>query len=422
MISKMPYLSHRDNTTRKVLLYCLGFFFILQFLVKNAEVSDVGKYLIEIVFLWCLTRGVYRPAIVNSIGIKAPIAIAVLMFLELAVTSVFNAVSFGNIIVGLLGHYLGFFVFFVAIYVFTIDDYKKLFRLFYYYQFVNLGCSLYQYVVLGYYQDLNNGAFTGGATQDFFCGLLVVYYYSSYIRKTESFNKCAFILISSVIIAILQEEKFILAEIAIVVLYQAIVGKKNIRNILVISLFIAAIPVIVSKMGEINGEYASMSLSSTQNIADNLTTEGSGYGFPRIGSLPLITAAFFQDAQDILLGFGCGACENTTLSIADKTFIDRYGDLNYFQYPIQLTYLQTGLIGVCLYVGFFVTLLVYNIIKRKQTAYRFRFVYDIAIMVNIICVALIWYNQTLKWYYAILPYLFLALGPVCTRQIKNNEL
>lgn len=422
MISKIPYLSHRDNNTRKVLLYCLGFFFILQFLVKNAEVSDVGKYLIEIVLLWCLTRGVYRPAVVNSIGIKAPIAIAVLMFLELAVTSVFNAVSFGNIIVGLLGHYLGFFVFFVAIYVFTIDDYKKLFRLFYYYQFVNLGCSLYQYVVLGYYQDLNNGAFTGGATQDFFCGLLIVYYYSSYIRKTESFNKCAFILISSVIIAILQEEKFILAEIAIVVLYQAIVGKKNIRNILVISLFISAIPVIVSKMGEINGEYASMSLSSTQNIADNLTTEGAGYGFPRIGSLPLITAAFFQDAQDILLGFGCGACENTNLSIADKTFIDRYRDLNYFQYPIQLTYLQTGLIGVCLYVGFFVTLLIYNIIKRKQTGYKFRFIYDIAIMINIICVALIWYNQTLKWYYAIMPFLFLALGPVCTRQMKNNEL
>ena len=422
MISKIPYLSQRDNTTRKVILYCLGFFFILEFLVKNAEISDVGKYLIEIVFLWCLTRGVYRPAIVNSIGIKAPITIAVLMFLELAVTSVVNAVPFGNITVGLLGHYLGFFVFFVAIYVFTIDDYKKLFRLFYYYQFVNLGCSLYQYVVLGYYQDLNNGAFTGGATQDFFCGLLIVYYYSSYTRKTESFNKCAFILISSVIIAILQEEKFILAEIVIVILYQAIVGKKNIRNVLVISLFIAAIPVIVSKMGEINGEYASMSLSSTQNIADNLTTEGSGYGFPRIGSLPLITAAFFKDAQDILLGFGCGACENTTLSIADKTFIDRYGDLNYFQYPIQLTYLQTGLIGVCLYVVFFVTLLVYNIIKRKQTDYRFRFVYDIAIMVNIICVALIWYNQTLKWYYAILPFLFLALGPVCTRQIKNNEL
>lgn len=422
MISKMPYLSHRDNITRKVLLYCLGFFFILQFLVKNAGVSDVGKYLIEIVLLWFLTRGVYRPAIVNSIGIKAPIAIAVLMFLELAVTSVFNAVSFGNIIVGLLGHYLGFFVFFVAIYVFTIDDYKKLFHLFYYYQFVNLGCSLYQYVILGYYQDLNNGAFIGGASQDFFCGLLIVYYYSSYIRKTESFNKCAFILISSVIIAILQEEKFILAEIAIVVLYQAIVGKKNTRNVLVISLFIAAIPVIVSKMGEINGEYASMSLSNTQNIVDNLTTEGAGYGFPRIGSLPLITAVFFQDTQDILLGFGCGACENTTLAIADKTFIDRYGDLNYFQYPIQLTYLQTGLIGVCLYVGFFVTLLVYNIIKRKQTAYRFRFVYDIAIMVNIICVALIWYNQTLKWYYAILPFLFLALGPVCTRQIKNNEL
>lgn len=422
MISKIPYLSHRDNNTRKVLLYCLGFFFILQFLVKNAEVSDVGKYLIEIVLLWCLTRGVYRPTVVNSIGIKAPIAIAVLMFLELAVTSVFNAVSFGNIIVGLLGHYLGFFVFFVAIYVFTIDDYKKLFRLFYYYQFVNLGCSLYQYVVLGYYQDLNNGAFTGGATQDFFCGLLIVYYYSSYIRKTESFNKCAFILISSVIIAILQEEKFILAEIAIVVLYQAIVGKKNIRNILVISLFISAIPVIVSKMGEINGEYASMSLSSTQNIADNLTTEGAGYGFPRIGSLPLITAAFFQDAQDILLGFGCGACENTNLSIADKTFIDRYRDLNYFQYPIQLTYLQTGLIGVCLYVGFFVTLLIYNIIKRKQTGYKFRFIYDIAIMINIICVALIWYNQTLKWYYAIMPFLFLALGPVCTRQMKNNEL
>lgn len=422
MISALPYLSQRDNDTRKMLLYCLGFFILLELLVKNAGMSDVGKYLIEIVFLWCLFRGVYRPVIVNAIGTKVPIAIVVLMLLELIVTSAINAVPLGNIIVGVLGHYLGFLVFLIAMYVFTIADYKKLFHLFYYYQFINLGCTLYQYVVLGYYQDLNNGAFTGGATQDFFCGLLIVYYYSSYVRKVESFKKCAFILISSVIIAILQEEKFILAEIAIVVLYQAIVGKKNIRNVFVISLFIIAIPTIVSKIGEINGEYATTSLSSAQNIADNLTTEGVGYGFPRIGSLPLITAMFFQDIQDMLLGFGCGACENTTLSIANREFIDRYGELNYFQYPIQLTYMQTGLIGVLLYVGFFISLLVYNIRKRMQAYYRFKFVYDLAIMINIICIALIWYNQTLKWYYAIMPFLFLALGPVCTRQIIKNEI
>lgn len=422
MIAKIPYLPPRDNSTRKTLLYCLGFFFILEFLVKNIGISDSGKYLIELTFLYFLCRGVYRPTTIHAIGINVPVTFIFLMLLELAVSTFVNSVSIGNTIVGILGHYLGFGVFLIATYVMTVADFKKLFRIFYYYQFVNLGTSLYQYLTLGYYQDLNNGAFTGGATQDFFCGILIVYYYTAYIRHEEPFRKCVFVLLSCFTIAVLQEEKFILAEIAIVVLYQAIIGKKNFKNLMIIIIFVMALPIVITKIGDINGEYASESLSSTTSINENLTDAGAGYGFPRVGSLPLISAMFFHNTQEELLGLGCGICENTTLSFADTYFIERYGHLNYYQYPIQLTFLQTGLIGVILYVGFFVSLLVYNIKRRFFAEEQYKTTYDLAVMINIICIALIWYNQTLKWYYAIMPFLFLSLGPTCTRQIKYKEI
>lgn len=414
------FFTNKDRLNRKLLFLSLILFFALEFLIKNFGISDAGKYLIEIIFLIFFTRGIYRARIVKKLKLAMPFVFLGLITLELLISSILNMVDIGNVFVGILGHYAGFSVFMISIYIMTIDDYKKLFNIFFYYQFVNLACTIYQYFVLGYYQDMNNGAFTGGSSQDFFCGILAIYYYSGYIRKEEPFWKVVFVFLSCGIIAILQEEKFILAEIALAIVYQAVIGKKNIKNIFIISASAILVPIVVSTMGEVNGDYASESLSNSNNIWENLTTEGAGYGFPRFGSTFLISRFFSFSSTNDLFGLGCGACENTNLSWADTTFLDHYGYLNYFQYPIQLGFLQTGWLGIILYIGFFVSIVVYNFKCKKHAPLKYKSYFDVAIMISLICVSLIWYNQTLKWYYAIMPFLFLAMGPVCARQLKNN--
>lgn len=423
MRANMPILTNSDKFTRKLIFFAFILFFLTEFLAKNLEVPDYGKYVVEAIFILLYFRGIYRPRIRRVIGLKWPYIFFILIVAQILFGCILNSVPLGNLAVGLMGHYLGFSVFFVAMYVMTLKDYRSLFNLFFYYQFFNLACTLYQYFVLGYYQDLNNGAFTSGAGQDFFCGILVVYFYSAYLRGKTKLWKLLFILASSACIAVLQEEKFILFEIALVVVYQAIIGKKNVMNIFIITACLLSFSYIVAEMGTINGDYASESLSSSDKIWENLTTEGAGYGFPRFGSTLIITKIFFpNDLMKQLFGLGCGTCENTTLSIADTSFLKQYGDLNYFQYPIQLGFLQTGWTGIILYILFFVSILIYNFKCKIKAPQKIKYFYDIAINISLICIALIWYNQTLKWYYAIMPFFFLALGPVCTRQINNNEL
>ena len=265
---------------------------------------------------------------------------------------VLNVVSIPNVITGLRGQYLCFSIFFASVMVLTLSDYHKIMKCFFYYQIINVFLALYQYFILGLHRDWNNGAFTGGMTQDIFCGVLFLYYYNQYALKRCKTWKMVFVIVSCLFIAVVEEEKFIFLEIALIVGYKALISKKNFKNILVLVFCAVVVPYAVDESGRINGDYSSTTMRDTYSMYEYLTTPGTGFGLPRIGSSVVIQEMFFDNPVKSFVGLGAGACEKTEWSMVDTSFLQRHGMLAYYNFSFQIIFLQTGWLGVLFYLSF----------------------------------------------------------------------
>lgn len=73
-----------------------------------------------------------------------------------------------NVFMGFRGQIMPMALCFGAAAYLTVNDYHRMFDLFYKFQWLNLICTLIQFLVFGLKSDYNNGAFTGGAEQNFF--------------------------------------------------------------------------------------------------------------------------------------------------------------------------------------------------------------------------------------------------------------
>lgn len=421
MIRNNSSSSKRDNIIREYIFYSIIYLFGYELLQKTVGIPSYFVYIADLFYLFFLTRGIFNRKKIHFANIIIAYRLLLYMLIIIVCGWILNMVSVPNIITGLRGQYLCLSVFFASVMVLTVSDYHKIMRFFFYYQFVNVFLALYQYFVMGYYQDRNNGAFTGGMTQDIFCGALFLYYYNQYTLKHCKMWKIIFVVASCLFIAVVEEEKFIFLEIALIIGYKALLSKKNFKNLFVLIVCIATIPYAIIKMGEINGAYSSEAMQSTSGMYDNLTTPGAGFGLPRIGSSAVIQKMFFDDPMKTLFGLGVGACEKTEWGLADTSFLQQYGRLAYYNFSFQIILLQTGWLGMLLYLSFFTALLFSNIRQRRKAPKQLKYLYDMAILITIILFISIWYNQTLRWYFAILPFFLLALGPVITRQINEKN-
>lgn len=118
------------------------------------------------------------------------------MYIMSIIGALLHSVTPFNYIFGFRGDYLSMVLLFASAAYLKIQDYHHIFDLLYKFQFLNIFFTLVQWLIYGYTGDLNNGAFTAGATQDIFCGALMTYYFYAYHRGLVPLQKLLFILIS----------------------------------------------------------------------------------------------------------------------------------------------------------------------------------------------------------------------------------
>lgn len=70
---------------------------------------------------------------------------------------------------------------------------------------------------------------------------------------------------------------------------------------------------------------------------------------------------------------------------------------------------------------FFGSLLIYNLRNKYKAPAQYRYLYDITITITLICILTIWYNATLRIFYATVPYVVLGLGPCVTHELVKRK-
>ena len=209
---------------------------------------------------------------------------------------------------GARSEFWGMAVLFACVKFLTLSDIERIMKFFFKFQFLNLACAAYQYHVLGYYQDFNNGAFLGGAYQNVFCALLFTYYFYKYIRHEDKLWKLVFVGLSGLYIAVVEEEKFIFIEFAGIIAYYFVSTGMNFAKILIMAGCVAAGVIALPILNSVNGQDSMEMLTSWDNFIGYATMTGYGYELPRLGSSSIISAKFFGDTTQDFFGLGLGMC------------------------------------------------------------------------------------------------------------------
>lgn len=410
----IAFIPRNVRGTRKCIYYAIILFFIYEFLARNFGLNRNFCYAIEFFSIILLFRHPYKLKLTK---LYIPFISLIALLLVTIIGALIQTINPFNYIMGIRGQFLSMVFLFACASYLSIKDYQFFFNFFYKIQILNVICTIIQYTLYHQSEDFNNGAFTSGATQDIFCGVLMTYYFYAYNRKLVELKKLIFVLISSLFIAIIQDERFIFIEIGVIFLYFCLTGKITKRKLLLIIIMLA---IIIAGFRNLSSGQAE-TLNSAENILEYSKTTGAGYGLPRIGSAKMISDMFFNTPIEKIFGIGLGKGAENNLPLIDTSFYDKYNYLTYHLFTFQNVFLQTGWTGIILYLSFFITLLMYNFKYKKITPPQYKYLYDISIIVTILCIILIWYNATLRIYYGIFPYFILGIGPSVTKMLNKKR-
>lgn len=409
-------LNKKIQGPRRVIYYALITFFAYELLAKNFGLNQSFCYISEIISIIILIY--YHPYKIKICKLELPFIIMITMYIMSIIGALLHSVNPFNYIFGFRGEYLSMVLLFASAAYLKIQDYHHIFHLFYKFQFLNIFFTLVQWLVYGYTEDLNNGAFTAGVAQDIFCGALMTYYFYAYHRGLVPLQKLLFILISCFFIAIIQDERFIFIEAGVILFYFSLANGFTLKKIVTSIIMLAAIIIAFNNLSESQAG----TLNNINNAIDYAQQSGGwGYGLPRIGSSSIIQEKFFESPVEHILGIGLGSAIDNQFPFLDTSFFNKYRYLNFNWFSFQNLFLQTGWLGIILYVSFFGSLLIYNLRNKYKAPAQYRYLYDITITITLICILTIWYNATLRIFYATVPYVVLGLGPCVTHELVKRK-
>jgi hypothetical protein len=263
---------------------------------------------------------------------------------------------------------------------------------------VNFALVLVQFA-MGFRQDYLGGIFgtsigcNGGLF--LFLTLITVKTILSFMRNECGVIKCMSFSLMAILIATLAEVKFFFVMFICIVIVTACITKWSFRK----TVFFVFCAIIVSV-------FSTMLSLMYDDFQDFLTWDGlrnailnpnysSTEDLGRFTAVPIISERFLPQFFDKLFGIGLGNADTSSLSIFNTTFFEAYRSIRYNYFSYAFLYLETGIIGLVLYVMFFVVSFVVSLrlyIAKKADG----MICQLAMIFSGVCVVLMFYNSSLR--------------------------
>lgn len=422
MENKNTVLVIKKRTIPEIFTYIIFLMpFFLSFLQDFIGLPSFIKYAIDICWLGTLVAMFY----VKRAYIKkdtAPAIFIVIAFFSIAfIVYLFNFQSPFYFLWGIRNN-LRFYVTFIAFTIFFNEiDIESCFKFLDVFFWINTIVVFFQFFILGYNQDYLGGLFGVekgcNAYMIVFFVIIAIKSILNYFNDNESavscFTKCGIILLISVMAEL---KVFFLMFIVILIIASVITrfSWKKVFLYIVSSFFIMVASVLII---ELFGEGRAIDID---NIIDLIfaTNYSSSRDLGRLTAIPTISNRFLIEPLEKLFGFGLGNCDTSSFSICNTPFYRSYSYLNYNWFSSAFLFLETGYVGLSLFLLFFVTIFVLSYRKLKQGNGNLLFC-QMAMIMSVICIVLTFYNSSLRTETGYMAYFILALPFVTVN--KGNE-
>lgn len=307
-----------------------------------------------------------------------------------------------------------FFLFFFACTVMLTDEWiDRILKMMMMLQIPNLLLTVYQYFVQGLNQDNLGGIFGVekgvNAYSNVYLCLICTYMIVWYLNKKVKIWPMLLTLASALLIAVLAELKVFFIEIIVSILLGVLLSRPSARTLKTIGFSTAGIVAAVALLGLIFPEHFAV-LVNLALLTKYTTGSIHGYGISRLNAFSEINQIFFKDSfVRNLFGYGFGNCDS------GSAFYEKYGDYHYEWFSHQITFLETGYVGLILYVLFFVLAFLYANKSKKKNPENTTY-YTFSQIIAVLCLIWLVYNQTLHCEVAYLAFFALAI-PIA---VRNN--
>lgn len=386
-------------TRRKIKkLFYIDIFFILftGFLIDIFRVPSFVKFIPDFIncifFIYLLQKDNF------SVAKKKNLTNFFIIFFIVwsCITTILNQVSPVLFIWEARNFFRVFLFYYIGLIVLEKKEKIKLYNFLLRLHILNIVISMYQYFILGISQDNLGGIFgissgVNSFTNIYFC-LITILVLIKFLKKREKFFTVAWVLLSCLSVAALAEIKLFFIEFVIILLLSNILLKPNRRTLKVILIGVISIilgMIILKFIFPIHYEI----LININKVKEYSDMHGGGYGISRFHIIRDINQFFFLGNYiENIFGLGLGACTmSSNLMLLTSNFYLKYSDYNYNWFSHAMIYLQTGVIGIILYLGIVFSFVWESFFRKKNYSEKeYLFIYSVIVIINI------FYNQCIR--------------------------
>lgn len=392
-------------------LYLFVMPFFLNLLQEWLHLPGLIKYTVDVAWVAVILRML---SVRTQVIYKKTLPILVLLILYVLYVSVAYLCQYQSAFYFLWGvrnnlrYYAAFFAF---VYMIDRDDLKLCLKLVDVLFAVHVVLSLFQFFVLGYKWDYLGGIFGNqvGCNANSLI-LLVVSCTKSllmYMHGKEGLLTSVLVCGASLVVAAMAELKFFFVLCMIILVVAAMITKFSWKKILLIAGVTFCISLAGSIFTIIWGEDAALNVD---RIVELITSKGysSEKDLGRFTAIPILSRTILIQIPQKLFGLGLGNCDTSSFAICNTPFYQAHSYLNYNWFSSAFTFIETGYVGLLFTISFYVIVGVCAL-RMKRMGVENELYADFAIVMSVACVALFFYNSSLRTDIAYVVYFVLAL-------------
>lgn len=401
--------SKSEWLTLFVLIMPFAFFLLMDLL----HLPSAVKYVVDIGWICLLAAMLFSKKNLPNLQSKNLAKIAGAFFLLTLLGFFANYQSVFYYLWGLRNN-ARFFVFFFACIIFlraiSIEYYLRFFD---WLLWINIPVVLYQYFVMGKSQDFLGGIFGVGygcnGYMNIFLVIIMTRSVLRYMTYKEPLIICLAKCAASLLITILSELKIFIFELALIVLMASAMTKFSIRKLWIILGSVVGVFMAAQIIAILFPDFADwFNLDRILYIISSESGYTSTDDLNRLTAVPIIWNEFLPSGWYKLFGLGLGNCDYASFDFLTTPFYMTYKRLNYVWFSSAYLLLETGLVGMVMYVLFYVSVY-FGAVKRQKLGLAPSLYCQMARILAVICVVMIIYNSAMRAEPAYMMYFVLAL-------------
>lgn len=369
------------------------------------------KYIADLAWLLALMIGATQKRWSVNKTTKPVLGLVLAFFLYVFLVYLFRYQSIWYFLWGIRNNFR-YYVFFLGIILFfSRADIPTIFRLFDVCFWLNAVVTLLQFFVFGYRHDYLGGIFgvTIGCNAYSIVFLCIVVGYSllRFMNKQETALVCLTKCGVSLAIAALAELKVFFIFFVMIAIMSSLFTSFSWKKVVLLLVGGLLLYIGASLLVGVFGSDEIFSLEQLWELAtqDNYSSQDT---VNRLSSIPTLAKTLIRDPSDRAFGLGLGNCDTATFDIVNTPFYQQYFYLRYSWFSCARLFLETGYIGLAIYLLFFVFCIVF-IAKQIKSKTGNPIVCYLGIMTAVLCICLTFYNSALQTEAGYMCYLFLAL-------------